>query len=275
MKVVCYTVLVGGYDTLRDPSYLSENWDYVCFTNQPLKTCSVWKARPLKKVIDADAIRTCRWHKMHTHLLFPEYELSIYIDANVQITGPHLESRLNQFITDNTLLALPPHPQRTCVYDEVDECIQTHRDCAVRIRNMEQLLKAENFPRQAGLFENNLIFRAHNHPGIVRLNVAWWDLIITYSRRDQLSLTYLLWKHRIDAEFIVSAGRTIRDYPGYRYRLHKHLCQADALPKRPKLARFVSIWIPVRRWRHTARDALSGPAFRKTTSLQEGALPRQ
>jgi hypothetical protein len=256
MKTVCYTALVGNYDTLHQPRYVSRNWDYVCFTDQPLKRHRIWEIRPLQRVIDGDVIRTSRWHKMHPHLLFPEYDNSVYIDCNIQITGSHLESRLKQFIENGTFIALPPHPERHCVYDEVIECIRTDRDRIPLIQDMERFLRKENFPPGRGLFENNLVFRRHTDPKIIRIAAEWWDLIRRYSHRDQLSLTYLLWKHRIDAELLVPIGETIRNYPGYRYRLHKHLIPPPQWKThRRRWIRFLSRFLPLRRWRHAVRNA--------------------
>lgn len=258
MKVICYTVLVGDYDTLHSPKYVSKEWDYVCFTNQPVQS-NVWQIRPLQNIVTGDVIRTCRWHKMHPHLLFPDHDLSIYTDANIQITGPHLESFAEQFIANNTLIALPPHPERSCVYDEIDECMLTLRDCTLRIHNMEQLLKAEDFPKKAGLFENNVIIRRHKHPDILALDEEWWDFITTYSRRDQLSLTYLLRKHDIAAAHLIPVGETIRRHTGYHYRCHKHLqTKPTKRSWRRHSAKCIAALIPIRPWRHTVRKILSG-----------------
>jgi len=108
MKTIYYTALVGDYDTLSDPEYISHDGDYVCFTDQPVKHGGIWEIRPLQKVIEGDPVRTNRWHKMHPHILFPEYEKSVYLDSNIQITGPHLESRLQQISANGDLIALPP-----------------------------------------------------------------------------------------------------------------------------------------------------------------------
>lgn len=261
MKVVCYTTLVGDYDELRSPKYVSPNWEYVCFTDQPITQAGIWQIQPLKKIFAGHPTLTSRWHKTHPHRLFPAVEFSVYLDANLQITGRHLESRCQTFIKESVLIALPPHPDRTCAYDEMTKCIQTNRDRVQKIKKVEKHLCAEGFPKQQGLYENNLVFRAHHHPQITRLNTDWWTFLHDYSHRDQLTLTFLLWKLEIAAECVVPVGDTLRKFRGYKYHLHKHL------PPRKKYQRagirILSAVILVPSWRRAVRNFLNRKLIRK------------
>ena len=56
----------------------------------------------------------------------------------------------------------------------------------------------EGFPRQFGLYETNVVLRKHNEPLVGKVDVDWWREIDSGSRRDQLSLTYVLWKDNAD-----------------------------------------------------------------------------
>jgi len=47
-RLVIYTAIIGNYDTLKDPEYIDENCDYVCFTdNRELKS-DIWQIRLIK-----------------------------------------------------------------------------------------------------------------------------------------------------------------------------------------------------------------------------------
>lgn len=246
MKIVCYTSLVGDYDKLRKPKYTSENWDYVCFTDQTLDGQGVWTVNPLHTQIDADPGRTNRWHKMHPHKLFPDYDISIYIDANIRITGPHLEKRAKDFIASKTLIALPPHPKRNCVYQEIQRNLIAETDKPEKIQQVESILRQANFPENAGLFENNIIVRQHHHRSIIQLNEEWWHFVSRYAKRDQLSFTYLLKKHDLVAERIVPKGSSIRNFKGYKRYDHKMKFAALATYQ------FCNL-IPIKNWRRQIR----------------------
>ena len=68
-----------------------------------------------------------------------------------------------------------------------------------------QVLRKSRYPEKNGLYENNLIIRKHNDPALIALILEWWDMLSRYSKRDQLSLVYLLWKHKIQVEENCSA----------------------------------------------------------------------
>ena len=60
---------------------------------------------------------------------------------------------------------------------------------------MIDFLHKENFPESYGLNETNLIFRRHNDKEIISLMEDWWYFIENYTKRDQFSFSYVLWKH--------------------------------------------------------------------------------
>ena len=52
---VCYTVLFGDYEELKEPTIISDGWRYVCFTDQPLKS-DVWEIVTVKITEDAQVM---------------------------------------------------------------------------------------------------------------------------------------------------------------------------------------------------------------------------
>lgn len=43
-KGVCYTVISGPYDTLKEPVIETDGWKYICFTDQELVS-DIWEFR--------------------------------------------------------------------------------------------------------------------------------------------------------------------------------------------------------------------------------------
>ena len=54
-------------------------------------------------------------------------------------------------------------------------------------------------PQNYGLAETNILYRNHSQ-NIINLMEEWWEMIKNYSKRDQLSFTYILWKNGITLE---------------------------------------------------------------------------
>ena len=69
----------------------------------------------------------------------------------------------------------------------------------------KEFLKQKKFPNKYGLGENNIIYRKHHSPEIIDIMNDWWDMIINFSKRDQTSLAFVMWKHNrkmIDHMFV-------------------------------------------------------------------------
>ena len=50
-KKVVYTCISGKYDTLMDPIYVNDDFDYICYTDQPFKS-NIWEIRPIPEELN-------------------------------------------------------------------------------------------------------------------------------------------------------------------------------------------------------------------------------
>ena len=221
-KTVIYTCLTGGYDELLAPNYINPNCDYVCFTDDEelIKKVYVgpWKIEKLR-FSELDSGKNNRWHKMHPHLLFPNYENSIYIDSNVNFKTAKIFEYIRD-LPDDCFIALTPHSRRDCIYDEAKVVIEGKRDTPEKVLPLMEKYRAEGFPEHFGLAENNVIFRHHNNPECMKLMDDWWNIYLEYSRRDQLSLFYLFWKNHTNFAFF-SPHSFKKDHKNFRIYKHK------------------------------------------------------
>lgn len=197
---VVYTCIVGRYDNLMQPYHIADDWDYVCFTDDPdlidRKTVGVWSIRPLDS--GADPSKTNRWHKMHPHLLFPEYKESIYVDGNINILSTYIYDQIGQ---RELPMLLPRHFIRNCIYEELDALLHSPRFSEAEKRDFKtcrDFLVKERFPAGLGLTENNLIYRKHHDAAVVHIMSQWWDCYNKHPPRDQTSLAYVFWKNRLN-----------------------------------------------------------------------------
>lgn len=217
-KKVVYTCITNDYDNLEDLKayyYTDSNWDYVCFTDNKeyieKKQVGIWEIRPLM-FSELDNTRNNRWHKTHPHILFPQYEESVYIDANINILTSKFFDLVN--ITDKDIM-LPSHSSKIDLYKELMWARDMEFDNPESLDIQYEIMNSSGFPENYGLFENNIIYRKHNNPEIVEMMEEWWNFIENYSRRDQTSLTYIFWKH----------GRQIKDYEFENLRIdYKNFC---------------------------------------------------
>jgi len=221
MKKVIYTSLVGNYDTLTEPKYILKGWDYICFSNDVIESPnSIWKIKPIPYE-NKDNLRLSRYVKLNPHKVLDTYEISLWMDANLIMIDNSVELRLNELIEANALISIPCHPYRDCIYQEAEVCVKEGKDFSATFNKQIKYLKKQNFPENFGLYENNIIFRRHTDEKMKKMNEAWWDLYIQFSKRDQLSLAFLLWKHNINCEMFFKDGTSARSFSGVNYVEHK------------------------------------------------------
>lgn len=208
-KGVIYSCIVGNYDELKTHKYINFDWDYICYTNnKKIKSDGIWEIKPLE-FDKLDDTRNNRWHKLNPHILFQNYEKSIYLDGNVRILSKDFfDSLLKKEIFISTI-----HPQRNCLYKEAEICKKMKLEDEKIINNQIQLIKKAGFPQNYGLYEANILYRKHNKETIIKMDEEWWEFVSKKAKRDQLSLTYVCWKNKIPFKtFLNTSFRNKNEY---------------------------------------------------------------
>lgn len=89
---------------------------------------------------------------------------------------------------------MPVHFVRNCIYEEFAEVEKLGYEATDVLRKQRELIEHSGFPEHFGLAETNVLYRRHNEPEIIKLMEDWWYFVADYSKRDQLSFSYVLWK---------------------------------------------------------------------------------
>jgi hypothetical protein len=195
-RIVIYTAISNNYDNLIQPTYISKNFDYICFTNKKIKFPGIWKIKLLKD-ISSDPTKNSRYYKINAHKFLKKYEYSIWIDSNINVITNKLENKILSLIKNKQILSINIHPERKCVYDEAKACIDQQKDDPEVILKEMNYLKKKKYPVNNGLYEDCIIYRRHGDSKITKLMNDWWYMVKNFSKRDQLSLNYVLWKNKI------------------------------------------------------------------------------
>lgn len=218
LKKVIYTVLTGNYDRLEQPRVVDSDYDYVCFTDR-FGEDGVWQLREIP--FEGSPILRARWAKMHPHLLLPEYEFSVFMDANLCIVGPEFYQKTEAAIQSGVLLAEVQHPQRDCVWGELRYCYLIDKVSTHTAVSWYRALKKMEMPRHAGLAETNILLRAHMDPQVVALDNLWWELLLqSGGTRDQLAFTPALYRLGIQPSLLFGPGQNARNVDYVHYVNH-------------------------------------------------------
>ena len=240
-KGVIYTCITGGYDELFDHTYIDPRWEYICFTDDLTlnnKDNFLWQIKPLF-FDELDQIRNQRWHKLHPHILFPKYQRSVWIDANINILKKDIFEDIDRAINKKSKMSMPPHPVRNCIYDEFLACIEYGKDNNNVLVQQLQIIKEDAFPKRQGLYESCIIYREHHDKQVISVMNDWWWFIKNYSRRDQLSLTYVLWKRKINLDRLSNISYRYKNGIEFTYN-ENHITKEELINQRNRLEEEIS-----------------------------------
>ena len=237
MKKVIYTVLTGNYDHLEQPRAVDSAYDYICFTDRSGQD-GVWQLREIP--FEGSPVLRARWAKLHPHLLLPDYDLSVFMDANLCIASAdfytvleNLQKTPNSSDFTSSLTRNPakkpvfagihvvPHPERDCVWEELRYCYLKDKVSTRTAVGWYRFLKKMGMPRHAGLAETNILLRAHLDPQVVALDELWWNLLLqSGGTRDQLALTPALHQLGMQPSLLFGPGRNARNVDCVQYVNH-------------------------------------------------------
>ena len=193
-RFVVYTVITGGFDSVRQPEVIDSRFDYVLFTDEvTTDKLGAWSVRAIEYECE-DLRKKSRFPKIHPEIVLPEYEATLYIDGNIRICSQWVYDRCVELAEQGVEWAGVKHQGRKCLYDEVNAIIGLGWVYDYEVLDWYRFLKKEGFPEQDGMFENNIIFRLNTQNVRAVDNLWWWTIEKNYVKRDQFSLMYALWK---------------------------------------------------------------------------------
>lgn len=232
-----YTCIMGDYDELHDPTYITEGWAYICFTNNHNLKSDIWTIVYLNDSIN-DFIEHWlegqhlekinqymnRWVKLFPHIFLRGHDFSIYVDGNITITGDlnDFKSKYIDKVGSYKYIMYALEHYRDCLYDEIDACIKQNKDYIENLNNLKQFYIDNNYPHHNGLTHNCIIARYHFDQKCIRLMQKWWDMVNNYTVRDQCSLMYIVNENNLKENIGIIKNDEINQYVNYYESYGKH-----------------------------------------------------
>lgn len=125
---------------------------------------------------------------------------AVWVDASMIPKVP-----LSKLVDDKWLkkfdVAVYAHPQRKCVYAEIEACRKLRKDTSENLDRVLKFYQQKKWPKNSGLAATPIVARR-----VTEMTTAhsedWWLHIQTLSIRDQLSFNYLLEQHGLQSALI-------------------------------------------------------------------------
>lgn len=222
-KIAVYTVIFGTYDVLREPKCRPDNCDYYLISDRVRPPeGSAWKSMELpakmrERIAGSGSVQRNRFFKMLPHLLFPEYNYSVYLDGNIQLVTDPTEF-INRMPAYGA--SFHRHVSRDCVFEEAKAILEQKKAPEDVMQELMDFLTEEQMPAHYGLLECPVIVRQHHSPVCIELMEAWWELFERFPYRDQMLLPYILYRRGIRPEELARLGDNVRKSPCFRRYPH-------------------------------------------------------
>jgi len=217
-KIAVYTAIIGKYDTLLIPEVLNPEIDYICYTDQNISGLGVWQFRK-PPFYHTDATRISRFIKTHPNMLLDRYDYAVWVDANIFIKT-NFSTDLDRLKASNATLGFIKHPHRDNIYDEALACIAYKKDSIRLIREQINIYRNDDKFAVHELIESNYFIAKLNARGVERFFREWWREIYNYSKRDQISLPYVLAKNSNINYVHLLDGNSVRTHADFQLLEH-------------------------------------------------------
>lgn len=195
-KFCVFTTLLGNYEALNEQKVAqTSEIDFICFTDDKNLRSDTWDIRIIDPLLPLDNVRSAKAIKINPHNFLNDYESSLYIDNSVRLKiKPEIIFR--DLKPDEFDMVCFYHSYRKTLMDEYETVLKYDYDKPNIIfeqLNSYSIIAPELFNQKP--YWGGFILRNHNQPSIIEAMDDWLIQIMRYSRRDQLSLNYVIQKY--------------------------------------------------------------------------------
>jgi len=194
-KIVVYTAIFNNYDWLKEPVIVPENIDFICYTDSDSLKSRHWKIVKVDLGGKSPSLMNREIKLLYPYTEFRQYDYSLYVDGSMMIKGDVSEF-LNKYISKDPVLMNFKHPNKDCLYTEIDYCIERKRGNVEKLKEQRGLYDKDGMPTHYGLSDNKILLRNNHSEEGEKIMKEWFYHVINYSGRDQVCLPYVLYKHQ-------------------------------------------------------------------------------
>ena len=216
-KVIVYSCLIGNYDNVTSFNK-QRGYDYILFTDQVINNTN-WSIFPIPDEVlklNVSDVKKQRYIKIHPHKFFKNYDLSLYIDPNYEITGD-----LDDYLI-NTLNPLDhiyiPHLQfGKGIKQAIEKAIEKKLDDVSLLKNVMDRYNQSKLLDKTGIVNAGLIIRKHHTEDCIKLMERWWEEVRDYSHVDNFAFDYAGYMTGVRYLY------TSYQFALFYFKVHRHL----------------------------------------------------
>jgi hypothetical protein len=205
-RLVVYTALIGAKESLANPladltpgATSDLDIDYVCVTDNPELRSPVWRMLRIPSG-HVPAEKLSRRPKALPHEYFPDCQYSLYIDNTVSFRRLPQSSDLQTL--QPYLFKAFRHATRSNPLEEAAAVAMLgYDDVGTICRQLGFYAASRPLASISPLTTATVLLRDHGRPEVQRFGTLWWESVLAFSKRDQLSFDFALQESRCEVEY--------------------------------------------------------------------------
>lgn len=175
--ILVYTSIIGDFDELREPEVVSDECEYICYTDQPLVS-NIWKIINVSVMEEGEA-KTSKYYK----IMQPTegYDKIIWVDGSMKIIGD--TAKFISLLPDCNIVT-SKHRVFPTIEKELNACLQMKKD---EPDIMKSQVKEYTFNNPYTHCQNGIMVK---YGDVSNAMSIWWEEVRNKSKRDQLSFEW-------------------------------------------------------------------------------------
>ena len=216
-KVIVYSCMIGNYDNVTSFNK-QRGYDYILFTDQNIKNTN-WTIFPIPDEVlklNVSDIKKQRYMKIHPHKFFKNYDLSLYIDPNYEITGD-LDDCLINTLNPLDHIYIPHLQFGKGMKQAIDKAIEKKLDDVSLLKHVMDRYNQSKLLDKTGIVNAGLIIRKHHTEDCIKLMERWWEEVRDYSHVDNFAFDYAGYMTGVRYLY------TSYQFALFYFKVHRHL----------------------------------------------------
>ena len=195
-NICVYTTVFGETDNLKDPHVVSEDIDYICFTENRNIKSNVWEIIYCDLKYKDNSQLSTREYKINPHKYLKEYDISVWIDAAYQIRLDFKD--IIEKALDGYSLAAYKHSGGNNIYQEFDGQKNPKYNRDLMKKQIEKYKNIKKYDFESFIIlQSGILFRRHNEKDCILFSNYWFNEIINFGCECQISMPYALFESKI------------------------------------------------------------------------------
>lgn len=190
---IVYSCTFADYDYTFGPLARTPGARFLRFGTTRPNRWRIWEHRPVPDaMVRPTQTMTNRRFKMFPGEAVPPCDVAVYVDGHILIRAD-LTPLIAEFWESGADIALFPHPSGRNLEEEIDFALAHSipaRDAP--LAEQQRARYRERGLLGAPITENTILFYRMTSPKVAAMGDLWWAEMERYSKRDQISLPYVL-----------------------------------------------------------------------------------